>query len=162
MGRTARRTTAVLAGLATVATLATGLAIAGQTEHAQCRTMDAGTRTEPLLVRVADDTADGLCRTDPMARNELFNVTAPAFDPFGRPIDAHGVEEDGAASYVGSPWVFDPEDGGFSVPGYWRVWDVPGGTVTMVPGQGMKRCEDWTTTGAECTGREFLPLSAGS
>lgn len=37
----------------------------------------------------------------------------------------------------------------------WTVLDVPGGTWTVTPDTGPRRCEDGTT--GECTGREFLP-----
>lgn len=41
----------------------------------------------------------------------------------------------------------------------WTVVDVPGGTWTMTPDTGPRKCEDGAT--AECTGTEFLPGGTG-
>lgn len=38
----------------------------------------------------------------------------------------------------------------------WMVLDVPGGTWTTTP-YGIARCVDFGTTGAECSGGEFIP-----
>lgn len=42
------------------------------------------------------------------------------------------------------------------VPMY-TVANPPGGTVTVMPDGSWATCVDWQTTGAECTGLEFLP-----
>jgi hypothetical protein len=41
----------------------------------------------------------------------------------------------------------------------YTVANPPGGTVTVMPDGSWATCIDWQTTGAECTGREFLPAA---
>lgn len=83
---------------------------------------------------------------DPMTDGPLYplDVSSPALEELRvAVIDAgYSGRDDGSDNVLYVPM--------------WMVLDVPGGTWTTTP-WGPARCVDWATTGAECSGGEYIP-----